>query len=361
MRGGVEIGKGLYGCVFNPPLKCKPSTKKSVYKQDTRIPPVSKITVKEDGLREINATEILQTIPNFESYFVAVSASCEPEEPEKQSENITECKIVKQKPYSKLILLTMPYSGLTLNQRRPFFLEHYMAFSKHLLEAGSYLLSKQLVHFDMHLNNILVLDKPRLIDFGFLWSPNSLTYMNVSNQYRKYDPRLDQESADCTYWNGKLEKQDNATLIQDILKRKPIVQILQTALGVSYAQLEKEFESFTMSSAVVKNFDSLNYFKLYWSKFDAWSIGAIIATFFYYGLFDPAFKTAVYDVNKIKIITVCKGLLHFDPAYRLDAIEALNLWAPESPVLKDPTIAKWLESQTALRAKTISASEFSYV
>ena len=210
----------------------------------------------------------------------------------------------------------------------------------------------------------MIIEKPRIIDFGVVWSPDTVTYENMNDQLRIYDPSHDQESVEHSFWNGKTNtKYTDEYLIDDILNKKPILEVLQNTLGVPFSTLQKQLTNFATSSSVVRNVDTYNFFKLYWSKFDAWSFGAILATLFQIGIFDPDFKRKVYDPHRVKIISVCKGLLHLDPAYRLDAIEALSLWAPESPVLKEPAIAKWLSSQTALRVKTasVSGSEFAYV
>ena len=54
MEGGRFIGKGSYGCVFSPPLKCR--------KKQLSTVEVGKITDSEDAKREYNAHKILGKI-----------------------------------------------------------------------------------------------------------------------------------------------------------------------------------------------------------------------------------------------------------------------------------------------------------
>lgn len=358
-RGGAKIGKGVYGCIFDPPLKCKSGTSHDVEKSKSTQKRISKITLKPDGKREITVTQLLKTIDNVEDYYVGIEAFCEPEEIEKQSDkDLKDCNVVKDTPYKDLILLKMPYAGLTVEKNKNLFLKHYMQFGQHLLEATSLLLTKKLVHFDLHRNNIVMTDLPRIIDFGYVWCPDNINWSNVHTNARLYNPVIEHESPDDTYINGIIAKNTKEFLIQDILKKKHVLSLVQQVLGVSYQTLEAQFKSFIQNSVVIQNKDYVNYFKTYWSKFDAWAVGAMLTTLLSVGLFDPDFANTVYKPNKVKLISVLRGLTHIDPSMRIDAIEALQMWNPNSSVLKLSSVRAWSDAVTSQRIKS---DEFSYI
>jgi serine/threonine protein kinase len=346
-RGGAEIGRGKYGCVHSPPLACKPGTEETLI-SPSKKQPVSKITTKGDALTEIAVSLYLKTIPNGSDYFVLTESACAPEPMQVQKEeSLKDCSILKESSYKDLTLLIMPYSGLTLESNKRSFIQNYMAFGQHLLEAATLLLTKKLVHFDLHKNNILLSDKPKLIDFGYAWSPDHVNYKIVGSLLRIFNPLLSQESPDDSYVNAITEyktESDSEVIIDYILKEKRVIRNIQSTLGVPLETLQEQLSNFVAKSQAIQNKDIVNYFKLYWPKFDAWAIGAVLTDILTEALFDPMFIDKVYTSNKTKLISILRGLTHMDPIYRLDAAEALKMWNPSSPVLKNPDVLKWLSS-----------------
>jgi hypothetical protein len=344
VRGGSEIGKGVYGCVFDPPLKCKSSTVQKVKKSKSKENRISKLTLRYDGQREITVSSLLKDLPNSDEYFVGIEEFCSPEEVSKQTDSdLTKCDVLKTTKYKELILLKMPYAGVTVDKNKRLFNANYMKFGQHLLEAASLLLTKKLVHFDLHRNNVLITDLPRIIDFGYVWCPDNLGWENVETNGRVYNPVIDQESPETTYMNGLLAKNTKQFLIQDILKRKHVLQLIQNVLGVSYQTLEAQFKFFLDNSIVIQNKDYVNFYKQYWNKFDAWALGAMLTTLLSIGVFEHEFASKVYTPNKQKLLQVLRGLTHLDPSERFDAIEALQLWNPNSSVLKLPSVIAWID------------------
>ena len=368
-RGGAELGRGRFGCVHSPPLACKLGTEEVLIaskKSNTKKPSVSKITTKEDALTETAVSLYLKTIPNALDYFVLTESSCVPAPFKQQKEDTLKgCSIIQEVEYTDLTLLIMPYAGMTLESNKKPFIQNYLVFGQYLLEAATLLLTKKLVHFDLHKNNILIHnnDKLKLIDFGYAWSPDHVNYRTVGSLLRIFNPILGQESPDDSFINALTDPKINVEsdiLVDYILKEKRVIRNIQNTLGVSLETLQEQFSKFIATSHVIKNKDIVNYFKLYWSKFDAWAIGAILTDILADAVFDPIFQDKVYKANRTKIIAVLRGLTHIDPAYRLDAAEALQLWNPSSPVLKNPDVAKWISS---LPKKTFapSTNSFSYV
>ena len=59
MKGGKLIGSGSYGCVFNPPLKCKNSTKKRRVNSINTRKIISKLALKYEALDEYEFNNII--------------------------------------------------------------------------------------------------------------------------------------------------------------------------------------------------------------------------------------------------------------------------------------------------------------
>jgi hypothetical protein len=249
----------------------------------------------------------------------------------------------------------MPYGGITLDDIKDNHMNNlvnnFMFYMGHILEAGTYLLINNLVHFDLHRKNIVVQNKPRIIDLGFVWSPVNLTKDNVEGQLRSYNPRIDQESPEASFVNGRLSPYEIKTelLVPDIFSRKPSCQILQQICGVSLESQEEVFMKFVNNSEAIKTNNKVAFFKTYWSKFDAWGFGTIIARITYEYMFNTSFVNTVYKPNKKVIDSVIKGLLNPDPGQRLDAAEALQLWNPKSGILTDKSVVDWLSKQSSIR------------
>jgi len=346
-KGGTYLSEGRYGCVYEPPLKCKPKTKKIIGHHKGKT--VGKLTSIEEAKQTLDASMILKRIANADDYFILVDSICEAEEGKEKAE----CDPVKNKQIVAEII--MPYGGITLDDVKDKHMNHlinnFMFYIGHILESGTYLLISNLVHFDLHRKNFVVQNKPRIIDLGFVWSPINLTKNNVEGQLRSYNPRIDQESPEASYINGSLPPYEinNELLVSDIFTRKPSCQILQQICGISIEQQQIAFKNFLNNSQAIQKLDNVAFFKTYWSKFDAWGFGTIIARLTYEYIFNTSFVNTVYKPNKIAIDNVIKGLLNPDPGLRLDAVEALQLWNPKSSVLNDKQVSAWLTKQSSIR------------
>lgn len=349
MEGAAYLSEGRYGCVYEPPLECKPKTKKIIGKHKGKT--VGKLTSKEEAQQTVDASLILRRVNNADDYFILVDSICEVDD----SKEKRSCDPVKDK--ISVAEIIMPYGGITLDAMKDkhtnYLINNYMFFFGHILEAGSYLLVNNIVHFDLHRKNIVVQNMPRIIDLGFVWSPVNLTVKNVESQFRSYNPRIDQESPEASYVNGSLPPYEikSEFLVSDIFTRKPSCQILEQ-FGISLQSQQTAFTAFLNNTYEIKNKNPVDFFKNYWSKFDAWGFGTIIARLTYEYMFNSSFVNIVYKPNKIVIDTVIKGLLNPDPRLRLDSIEALQIWNPKSQVLTDKTVVEWAQKQSSIRSSS---------
>jgi len=344
--GGKLLGQGLYGCAFTPPLKCTIVEGKEVTSNT-----VGKITSPEDAIVEYSVSTVLSKLTNADKYFILASSLCVPEPRVKQTDrNLASCGPLLNEVLPNKAELIMPLGGTPLRMvpHTPRSIQ-YFSFCQHLLEAGALLLIGGVVHNDLHVMNVLC-DSPstsRIIDFGLSWRPSNLTSDNISDTYRVFNPAISQEAPELTYLFSLIDDElvdtpeINLAVIQD---KKPTIQLLSKVFGLRPAVQMEGLKEFIETSTAFRTHNWLSFFKLYWTKIDAWAIGTILLSLYVDLSMDPDFEESEIFKRKSKnSLSIIKGLCELDPGKRLDAIEALDLWAPHSAVLEAPDVQGWLQ------------------
>lgn len=353
--GGKLLGQGVYGCAFNPALKCRlvkgaPAIKKGILNNQ-----VGKITTLEDADNEYKFSEKLLKAPNASSYFILATELCTPESRSKQTEkDLYKCEPLKGVELPSMAQLVMPLGGkpLRLVPRKMTSID-FFGLGKHLLEAGALLLMKHVVHGDLHQMNVL-LDSPRaarMIDFGLAWSPDELTLANVKYLDRSFNPAITQEPPEVSYIHGLLDKQTPKITLARISDEKIPLVLLYKIYGITKEKQMKRLETFVRGSRSFQENNRYSYYKLYWNKIDAWGLGTMLLSMYVDMLAtDSAFERAPELLRKEDMVkTVLMSMCDTEPALRMDAIEALSLWAPNSAVLQIPEIQSWLAEQRSQR------------
>lgn len=143
-----------------------------------------------------------------------------------------------------------------------------------------------------------------------------------------------------------------ASALQD---SKPAVQRLANICNVIPSEWRQELLNWVESSQSFQQKDWLTCWKLYWPGFDAWSIGAMLLEVLEIQMTQVSFVTrADWKQNQNAVRLVLSGLCRAHPAYRLDAVEALNLWCAASG-RQHPLVAagspgeSWVKSKDAAR------------
>jgi len=351
-EGGRILGQGRYGCAFEPALHCK-KTKHAVKKSERKI---GKITTPQSAKIEFSISEKLRTIANAEDYYVLIEELCTPLPRSKQTESeLSECEAIEKRRLTDMAQLIMPFGGKSL-----FSLIHkvnqidFFGFGKHLLEAGALLLTKHIVHTDIHPMNILMSSKNKckLIDFGLSWTPEQLTLSNLFEVigYRHFEPEIWAEPPEISYIVGIQNNIPVDMILARIKDENKHLETIKRMFGVPKESLIDDLEYFIMTSKSIQTDNLFSFYKLYWSKIDAWAIGVNLLLLFRDFSMDSYFESLPeYKQYREKILKVMKGLCEMDPGKRLDAAEALRLWAPESAVLKHPDVRSWLETQDKFR------------
>ena len=351
-QGGVKIGEGYYGCVFAPPLKCKSRTKAPTGKM------VGKLAEVETAETEVMISATLKKVPAAPEYFILIESSCEPAPKENQTDkDLSDCRLLDEVDLADTLQVTMSLGGKALTYV-PWTTKDidYQELGQHLLEAGTLMLIAGVVHSDLHTSNIL-LDTPskaRIIDFGIGWTPESLTLANLlENAIKAFNPQISQEPPELATINGLTEGQRLPELLEKLQRDKITVTHLGILFEKSPEEMWDSFRNFLDHSWTFRERTEiafLNFFKLYWSKIDAWSIGVILFGLFAKLIHDPAFENSLeYQTRGGTFVEVIKGLCTMDPGLRLDCAEALQMWAPESPILERADVKAWLDDAAKTR------------
>jgi hypothetical protein len=354
--GGKLLGQGVYGCAFSPPLKCVVRKAKA-----TPGRKVGKIETTEEAQKEFTVSKKLEKIPHAETYFTLLESLCTPAPRSQQTEkDLSKCDAIKSPMLKRNLLpgmsqVTMPFAGvpLALTPHRVANID-FFAMSRHLLEAGTLLLTARIIHADIHMMNVMVNSRTSttFIDFGQAWSVDELSLANISSRFHQFNPRIGQNPPECCVIDGLTEV--NPPSLQTILYRmrdqNPLFQLIQQLFQIPVETQLATIKRFVETSWSFQEENWFSFYKLYWSKFDAWAIGVNIIVLYVGLLSDPVFeRSEEFRRNGNMPLRVIKGLLTLDPGLRMDCAEALAIWAPESPILQLPAVKKWLQEQARIR------------
>jgi serine/threonine protein kinase len=191
-QGGKVIDSGGYGCVFKPSLKCKNKTRRSKGS-------ISKLMLKKYAKEEYELIstikKILEKIPNYERYFLLKNiALCTPDLDSITKQDMTNfhTKCAKTFTYTEdlptgtvktdpdeikninntdeLLLLTMPFGGITLKKYLGEYPTSLKFINLHLYDLfihGIVPMNRlKVYHLDIKQSNVLIKDRIRLIDWG---------------------------------------------------------------------------------------------------------------------------------------------------------------------------------------------------
>ena len=366
MEGGRLIGQGSYGCAFIPPLLCKGP-------KQTKLGKVGKLTDEEEALHEIHIANRLRQVPLVRNYILLPEPeSCEPAAKSQQKEkDMSQCDSITRSNEYKLEWkesrqLFLPYGGksplgnmIMAGSIHPKYFAFY-PFMRHTLEAGSLLLNSGICHFDLHPNNFLQ-DKygvVRLLDLGQAFDARRIDEEIVKKRWKmlmfgqeKNAPNpmvTNAEPPEITILNAVRHGYSLDDAIRHTLAGKEIFRDMERVLGISIDRASAQLKKFFETSKSVKQENAVNFYKLYWTGFDAWSIGAVLLNILKYQRTWVEFQQGEWQQRQDMTLLALKALLNPNPRRRLDCIEALFIFDPNNFWIQ--RFGKsWLEKRSALR------------
>jgi len=347
LSGGKLLAQGSYGCVYTSAMPCK--GKQPTLEKDADHPPLTKIILKDDAEQEFKIANIIRDIPIHKNYFAVAEAICEPAT--KQKESLSGCTVLKEvyPKYKRMNttmkqfrLLPMHNYGVEMADYR-FQLKGFnlMNFIVHFVEAGALLTLHGIVHNDIHMGNILI-DKrqvPRLIDFNLAaMVDNHPTARELS---RSYNPAINQESPDFSLTNGIRQGKNPSNIIEDIIKKKPIIKFMTTLLHINPTEMTEKLDKLYQKSRAVQTGNLEAWFQHYWRLMDSWSIGTGIVYFLTRLTLWPEFQPILQQTQP-RIIPVLRQMCQVSPLDRIDCVQALYQLRPDSFIITRYA-SKWLD------------------
>ena len=331
LEGGRLFDEGMYGCIFTPPLKCK-DDKKQYDESDNSI---SKLIVKEYANKEWSIMAKIRKIPIWKNYFIVSETPCIPA-PIQKDRDLALCSPLTDYNYklSDFRILTMPYGGTPLTSYRVQLANFdFMGFVTHFIEAGALLNLFGIVHRDIHSGNILVDNEqvPRIIDYNLSILVESK--VTLGELKHKYDANLAQEPPDSTLVNAVQQGYNYDKVINSIITRKQILKKIRTMLNVTIEEQWESLESWYLKSKAAKAGDEVAWFNNYWRTIDSWAIAVNIIDFITKLSLWPEFSATLNKVRG-KLFPVLKRMCEVNPKRRIDCVQALNMLAPNSFIIR---------------------------
>ena len=346
-RGGEIIGEGSYGCVFDPPLACEGPI------QAIKKGSVGKITELNEANNEYEISLTLKEMPYSEEYFVLINNVCVPKARAKQNDKtVSKCKVIEGVKITSTIQLIMPFGGKPLIKLINTINSNDLhTIGQKLLEAGTLLLLAGVVHSDLHIANILIdsSGKLRLIDFGNAWMPSQLNETNFTSVINYFNAQNMQKTLEETIISAFIGDIDIDLAIAKMMDEKKVLELLNKLTGNTLESNFHILRKFMKSSLVFRERNWLFFYKIYWRKIDAWAIGTALL----YTFINTLMINKELDPRSSLWQECISGLCEIDPGKRLDASEALELWAPDSKILALPEVQKMLKEQKEIRNQLI--------
>ena len=232
------INQGGFGCIFYPGFNCEGKTKKTGYQL------VTKLVIDDFNARnEIFIGSIIKQISQYDFFFLPVNSSCPINLASINKTYINKCNILTtdndkylllELSYLKNISFKKLFSDPTRISKHLFltFIETF----QYVVTGINYLIEKNIVHYDIHQNNILYsikYENPILIDFGLSIPINKLTETNLSDYFYIYSP-------DYYLWPIEVHAINFLVNVGDELTTSVIKQLIST-----YMHNNSAFDIFT--------------------------------------------------------------------------------------------------------------------
>jgi len=188
-----KVGEGSYGCVHNPPLKCK----NKPYNPD--LNKVSKILTRKHANSELKEFKLIQDADKKEDFHLGKPGSCFPDTNLDNKFGIDECNRFDSNDIDKYKLLLLKNGGKDLsaieyklsslkpNAANRRILEHFWLDMSRIIYGSKVLISNGIVHHDLKQQNIVYNEETgrvNFIDFGLMTTTKKMIKDATGSRYR---------------------------------------------------------------------------------------------------------------------------------------------------------------------------------
>ena len=193
MSNPKKVGEGSYGCVHNPPLKCRDRP----YNPDPTK--VSKILTKKNANDELKEFKLIQKADKKEDFHLGKPDSCFPDTNKENQTAIDKCKnftsILISADYKLLLLknggdnlsqIENKFKKLKFTNANRIKLENFWLDMSRLIYGSKVLMDNGIVHHDLKQQNIVYNEKTgrvNFIDFGLMMTTKEMLKKAEGSRY----------------------------------------------------------------------------------------------------------------------------------------------------------------------------------
>jgi len=192
MSNPKKVGEGSYGCVHNPPLKCR----NKLYNPDPTK--VSKILTKKNANNELKEFKLIQKADKKEDFHLGKPTSCFPDYNAENQTAINQCRRFNSFEIEKYKLLLLKNGGADLSQIEDKFkkltvntvnrrkLENFWLDMSRILYGSKVLMDNGVVHHDLKQQNIVYNEdtgRVNFIDFGLMMTTKEMLKKAEGSRY----------------------------------------------------------------------------------------------------------------------------------------------------------------------------------
>ncbi len=322
--GGRLLGKGVFGCTFEPAPRCAGGR---VFKEIGGLPAVGKVTI-EDGDEELKIGRAIMSLPLAKQYFALPTAGCVPATPI-EDPDAAKCGILTDRgEKTTLTMLLMPSAGSTLSRLvehdKKWITANYVRMFRHLLEGIQIYQDAGFVHNDIHDGNILVDGGgvARFIDFGLAFQMADVNRWEDANLGRSFKPKYVWQAPEVHAMRMYFAGIPTATGVAELLR-----------VNQDYVDIERRFPTRMRCVDALTRFmredeavraGGTAVVQAYGKRFDWWRIGFCMFIVWSDLLTWPGFWESDLYRQRDRILTVISGLTEFDPRRRWSPAQALR-------------------------------------
>jgi len=192
MTNPKKVGEGTYGCVHNPPLKCK----NKLYDSDPTK--VSKILTTKNANNELKEFKLIQQADTNEDFHLGKPGSCFPDTNVINQIAIDECRdfgrfeidnyklLLLKNGGADLAQIKKKFSKLKINNNNRRNLELFWLDMSRILYGSKVLMDNGIVHHDLKQQNIVYNEangRANFIDFGLMTTTKEMLKKANSSRY----------------------------------------------------------------------------------------------------------------------------------------------------------------------------------
>ena len=287
MEGGSLLSEGGYGCVFFPSINCDGSSMKTKKY-------VSKIQKNDKSAKnEIKIGKKIQTVKNYNKFFVPVLKYCRVDVGTIEDEDINKCTILKKKPTADYIVMKIKYIDgnpfldyIIKNKNNSQIIKNIISSYNHLLGGLQQLIDLNIIHFDLKSENVMFnnrLELPHILDFGISIDLSTFDFKtidkNLRNAFYVYAPQYYTWPLEIHYLSYLLHESDDPDY--------DVIESMANEFTFGNKGLTKNFSPDFLKKYSKKCEDQLKFYKSlglqkavekilsYWKTFDNYSLSIV--------------------------------------------------------------------------------------